>query len=441
MCPVLAVPRESKTMSKASREVASQSDSRVAEKRYRILYVQRPNGGGSATGLYDMVRVLDRERFEPVVLFYQQNDFCEAFRELGAHVMVLSGRTGARPLPALVSGAVGGLRDSSNAVRQVNRLIRSDWPLARRIARLIKREHIDLVHNNDNPRGDRASMIAARLAGVPQVSHVRFLPDYFRPIDRRLATFVDFFIYVSTAVEQQYRTEIGVPAWKGKVIYDPFDFASFGNGGRSAAQVRTELGLGDHHQVVSNVGRIVPWKGQDVFLRAMAQVVRSHPNAVALIVGSAAAKPAAQEYYCQLERLVQELRLSDNVIFTGFRRDIPEIMAASDVVVHSASRPEPFGRVVVEAMAANRPLVATAAGGVLEIIDDQETGLLVPLEDSARMAQAIETLLEDAALAERMGQRARREAEARYEPQRFADAIRRIYEGTLAGRAHKSTRG
>ena len=430
------------TMSRVSGRGSSRTDSRPAAKRYRILYVQRPNGGGSATGLYDMVRGLDRERFEPVVLFYQQNDFCEAFRGLGAQVIVLGrDRTSSRPLPAPLRGVAGGLRDGSRAVKQLSRLVRSDWPLARRIARQIKSEHIDLVHNNDNPRGDRPSMIAARLVGVPQVSHVRFLPDYFRPIDRRLAKFVDFFIYMSNAIEQQYRTEVGVPAHKGKVIYDPFDFASFGNGGRSAAQVRKELGLGDHHQVVSNVGRIVPWKGQDVFLRAMARVVRSCPNAMALIVGSAAGKQAAQEYYRQLEKLVEELGLSDNVIFTGFRRDIPEIMAASDVVVHSASRPEPFGRVVVEAMAANRPVVATAAGGVLEIIDDQETGLLVPLEDSARMAQAIETLLEDAALAERMGQRARREAETRYEPQRFADAIRHIYEGTLAGRAPEGNRG
>ena len=87
--------------------------------------------------------------------------------------------------------------------------------------------------------------------------------------------------------------------------------------------------------------------------------------------------------------------MSDRVILTGVRSDIPRIMAASDIVVHSASEPEPFGRVIVEAMAAGRPVVATAAGGVLDIIEDQVTGLLVPSKNVTLMAKAIQQFLQN----------------------------------------------
>lgn len=397
----------------------------------RILYVQQPDGGGSATGLYDLVRTLDRARYEPVVLFYQDNDYREAFSELGAEILVLGGTPTARPLPETVRSAVSALRRQRGAARQFSRLIRRDWPLARRIAGIIRTQDVDLVHNNDNPRGDRASMIAARLAGVPQVSHVRFLPRYYPPIDRWLARLVDYFIYMSVAIEEHYRSATKVPAERGKVVYDPFDFAAFGEHEEAGRLVRAELGLHSEHLVISNIGRLAPWKGQDVFLHAMRKVVSRFPRARALVVGAPAPKPAAEEYAARLRRLASELGLVDHVIFTGFRRDVPEIMSASDMIVHSASQPEPFGRVVVEAMAAARPVVATAAGGVLEIIEDGVTGRLVAPTDAGGMADSIIGLLSDLDTATRMGRQARQEAQRRFAPEHFAAELHQIYDRIL----------
>lgn len=398
----------------------------------RVLYVQKPSGGGSMTGLLDTVRALDADRFEPVVLFYRDNRYRDAFRELGAEVRVLNGRTSARPLPGSVKGAAAGLK-KARVLRDLNSLLRREWPQARRIADLIRSAGIDLVHHNQNPRGNRASVVAARLARVPQVCHVRTLTPYSWPLDRWLATWIDRFIYMSTAIETQCRAELKVPEEKGQVIYDPFHFDPFDKAAERAGAVRTELGIGRDEIVVSNVGRLVEWKGQDVFLQAMAPVVRSYPEVRVLLVGGPASNDASQAFHTRLKRLVAELGLSGRTIFTGFRRDVADLMAASDIIVHSSTTPEPFGRVVVEAMAVGRPIVATAAGGPLDIIRDGETGLLVPLRDPVAMADAIRALVTDPERARRIGERARADVRERFGLDRFTASIRRVYERTLNG--------
>lgn len=402
------------------------------ESRRRVLYVQRPSGGGSATGLHDMILALDHTRYEPIVLCYRPNEFCDRFANAGARVIVLeNGDRTVSPVPSTVKHVAGGLR-KRHGFRVLNRLVRRDLPVARRIASIIREQRVDLVHHNDNPRGDRASIIAARLAGVPQIGHVRFLADYFKPVDWVLSRFVDYFVYMSLAIERQYRNAVGVPGEKGRVVYDPFDFESLGNGGRSAADVRREFGIGDQDPVVANVGRLVPWKGQDVFLEAMARVVPNFPDIRILIVGGEGRGRDGRDYMRRLQELAAGPGLADQVIFTGFRKDVPAILAASNVIVHSSLEPEPFGRIVVEAMAAGRPVVATDAGGVPEIIDHGSTGVLVPPGDPQRMANAVQGLLRDPEGTRELARRGQVAARKRFSPERFADALHGIYETILS---------
>ena len=164
----------------------------------------------------------------------------------------------------------------------------------------------------------------------------------------------------------------------------------------------------------------------------MAEVIQSQPNTKALIVGAPDSTPSNQAYYQKLQQLVSELRLSDHVVFTGFRTDVSSIMAASDIVVHSSSEPEPFGRVVVEALLAGRPVVATAAGGVLDIVEDQVTGLLVPPKNAALMAKAIQQLLQNREQARAIGQRAQQRSKERFSVKRHVTAVQRIYQEVLA---------
>ena len=245
-----------------------------------------------------------------------------------------------------------------------------------------------------------------------------------------LARSIDKFIYMSTAIEQCYQT-LGIPASQGQVIYDPFDLTMFDKLNHSK-ELRAEFGLTEQDCLISNVGRLDWWKGQDFFLEALGQLVPSQNNVKALLVGTPDETAESQAHNNKLHKLVKDLNLQENVIFAGFRSDVPKIMAASDIVLHSASEPEPFGRVVVEAMAAGRPVIATAAGGVLDIVKDNVTGLLVPPKDADAMADAIRALSQDRQRATEMGRRGRIDVENRFTIDQHIMAIQQVYDEILS---------
>lgn len=412
----------------------------MTSERRRILYVEKPAfAGGSVVSLYELVCGLDASCYEPVILFYGPNPYRERFRALGVRVITLSERQpygspsadSGRDIAASLSRYSRRLATGYREAKQFFLLGSRDWPLAWRLLRLIREEAIDLVHNNNSLSGNRASVMAARLAGVPQVCHVRMLQELLFFERHVLAGFVDSFVYISKAVEQRY-LDLGIPAGRGDVVYNPINLGVFERTDH-IAELRSELGLVDQDRVISNVGRLDWWKGHDYFLQAMAKVIQLCPSTKALIVGASDSTPRNRDYCERLQQLAVDLGISDHVIFAGFRADIPRIMAVSDVVVHSASEPEPFGRVIVEAMAAGRPVVATAAGGVLDIVEDQVTGLLVPLKDASSMAQAIQQLLRDPMQAKAMGRRALWRTRERFSVEQHVSAIQRIYRRILTG--------
>jgi glycosyltransferase involved in cell wall biosynthesis len=406
-------------------------------KRYRILYVEKPVFfGGSVTGLFELVRGLDLKHYEPVVLFYGPNPSRPKFEALGIQVITLSEdlppaatAVSRRDIAASLSRYSQVVSAGYTAARQLYLFLKKDYPLARRLAQVMKEQTIDLVHHNTDLPGNRDTILATRLAGLPQVCHVRMLHT-FSFIEKALSGSVDAFIYMSTAIERLYQ-EQGIPAAKGHVVYDAFAANDYENLNH-APELRAELGLGERDFVITNVGRIDWWKGQEYFIEAMAHIVQDQPQAKALIVGEPDTKPVNQAYFKQLRRMVENLNLSSHVIFTGFRSDVPQVMAASNVIVHSSSEPEPFGRVVVEAMMAGRPVIATAAGGVLDIVEDRSTGLLVPLKDAQSMARAIAELLQNPQQAKIMGTRARQRARQRFSVGQHVAGVQKIYGKILA---------
>ncbi|MBE9178833.1 glycosyltransferase [Oculatella sp. LEGE 06141] len=391
-------------------------------KRHRILYVELPGVvGGTVTGLYELVRHLDTSRYEPMVLFHKANHpYRQPFDDIGVKVLSLGEQIQPPRTP------------KSAIAKFQHRVERASWAasVVARTASLIKREKIDLVHHNDNLPKDRYTVMAAKLANVRQICHIRTLKG-LSSFDRRLAGGVDQFIYMSKAIETVYR-EAGIPAAQGKVVYDGFNSTVYEQfDPNDVAALRAEFGVSDDDWLISNVGRLDNWKGQDYFLEAIAEVVKSHPNLKALLVGAPESTPWNQAYYQKLKQLVVDLDLANHVVFTGYRSDIPRILAASDIMVHSASLPEPFGRVVVEGMLAGCPVIATAAGGVLDSVDDHETGLLVPPKDAIGMAKAIMWLLQDRERSKLMGQRARQRAEQRFSVSQHIAAVEAIYETLL----------
>lgn len=185
----------------------------------------------------------------------------------------------------------------------------------------------------------------------------------------------------------------------------------------------------DQHDalVVGMVGRLAEWKGQHVFLAAFAQ---AFPDGLerAVVVGSALF--GEDDYADALHAQVEGLGISDRVEFRGFRDDIAGELACLDMLVHASVLPEPFGRVVVEGMAAGLPVVAPAAGGPLEIITDGVDGVLYPPGNVAALAVVLQRLASDGALRVRLGEAALRSAE-RYSPERAAARTLAFYREVL----------
>jgi glycosyltransferase involved in cell wall biosynthesis len=171
-----------------------------------------------------------------------------------------------------------------------------------------------------------------------------------------------------------------------RVVYAGFDAATF-------PDAPVDLGW-EGLQVAGVFGRITPWKGHDVVLRALANI----PSLAAVFVGEV----EDATYGNELRRLARELGVAERVRFLGFRNDVPQLMRAVDCIVHVSIDPEPFGRVVVEGMLAGRPVITTRAGGVPEIIENGVSGILIAPGSPEELAEALRRILSDPVATTRM---------------------------------------
>ena len=381
----------------------------------RILFVDHTaKMSGGEIALLNLVRHLDRGRCEPIVLLYSDGPLRAELAAAGVEVHVA-------PLDAAVvdtrkdSLGRGGLGTLAVAVRSAMAAVRQ--------AGLIRRLRVDVVHTN-SLKSDVIGGLSARLAGVPVVWHVRdriaadYLPRAAVVAFRWLCRAVPRGVIANSGSTMQ---TLHLPAGRrwARVIHD----------GTPVGPVTAVVPGGP--PVVGLVGRITRWKGQHVFLDAAERVRAAFPDARFRIVGSVMFDERA--YEAELHAQVARLGLGSAVEFTGFRADVGAAMADLAVLVHASVTAEPFGQVVIEAMALGRPVVATAGGGVLEIVDDGVTGLLVPMGDAAAMAAAIGRLLGDPGRAERMGAAGERRVRERFSIERTARAVEQ-YHAELLGR-------
>jgi glycosyltransferase involved in cell wall biosynthesis len=262
---------------------------------------------------------------------------------------------------------------------------------------------VDLVYAND-VRSAVFCQVAAGIAGRPWLWAIRDLVAGRHRYEKALRLVRPTRMSaISRAVKDQ---AVAYGHWdpaRIEVIYHGIDAAALEHEAHRPAW-RAEMGLGEHEVAVGIVGRLLPWKGQEDFLRAAAAV--KTPGARFFVVGGALTDRHTQsiigDYPSRLRSLVQQLGIGDRVTFTGQRSDIASVMAGLDVCV-LASENEPFGNVMLEAMAVGTPVVATAAGGAPEVVVHGETGFLVPPRRPAELASAIQLLVDNKDLRSRFG--------------------------------------
>ena len=411
----------------------------------RVLYIVRAVDGGAAVVAHQLARGLDKERYEPAVFFANNRRSHMRQMLVESDIKTIQLCT-TRPEQRHYSNNSGKNRNVAGwletrfskgasqvyvSLKSFYEFLRNQAPKAMLFVRTIRENGIDLVHTHSDLNNAKSEIIASWMTGVPCVSHVHGYIELSH-FDNFFSRFVDAFIYISTDLAEHNITQ-GKPQDKGVIIYNGVDLEKFAQP-YDSDNVRAEFGCTSKNILVGIVGRIDWWKGHEYFLEAVAKVAKRVPGIKGMIIGSLEENVAIELNRLYLEKLhfmVKALGLKENIIFTGHREDVPRLLSALDVVIHASSEPEPFGLVVIEGMAAGKPVIATEAGGVLDIIENGISGLLVTIRDSEAMAQAILQVILNREQAEQMGLAARRRVAERFTVQHQMTTVQKLYDTIL----------
>ena len=349
-------------------------------------------GGGSDRSLFDLVTHLDRAQFTPFMILRSGDPLAAPYREAGCTVAEIPF---VPPRKAL-------------ELRKLAAFFLAYFPHTLRAARLLRRWQIDVVHVNtiNNLQGP----VAARLAGCPLVWHVREIAGEGR-IGRAMRGLVARLAHVAVANSNAVADSLAACGDRVRTVYNGIDLSEYPEPDCTTPR----------ETVIACVGRLEPWKGQHVLVEALPSVFQAHPEATAWFVGGAAVNKA--DYLPDLQARCTAFGIAERVFFTGPRRDVPEILRMATLLVLPSVEPEPFGRTLVEAMAAGCPPIATAAGGPLEIIEEGVNGLLVAPGDAKALAAAIQDLLANPDRARAMGKAGRARAVTRFSLDRMVEEM------------------
>jgi glycosyltransferase involved in cell wall biosynthesis len=264
------------------------------------------------------------------------------------------------------------------------------------------------------------------MAGVPVVCHVRNRHDQISRRDQVFLRPVHRWVFVSQDTWRRFSYR--VPPRAGTVVYDGIDVPALRTAEARAA--REELGIPAGAPVIGMVARVSPQKDFLTLARAARRVVARHPDARFVVVGDYEQEPAYREHYGRVRRELADQGVAEHFVFTGFRRDVPRLVAAMDVFV-LCTHFEGLPLVLLEGMAQAKPTVATAVDGVPELVRHDETGLLHRHEDDEELARHVLHLLDDRATADRLGAAGRHAVETFWTGERFGRDMVRLYRDVL----------
>jgi len=370
----------------------------------RILFCEGNTDGtigGSYFSLLYLVEGLRGTRFRPVTAFFREHALLPRFAEAGADVRVME-----KPAPFWLLSSDGSFRSRHPVLSGPVLLIQRALNLTRfvatvlRYARLLRREGIGLLHLNNSVTRSHDWMLAACLARVPCVVHERGINTRLpRPVFL-LARRLSAVICISEAVKDSL-LRMGLDRARLRVIYNGLDPARIAPG-RSAERVRASYGIGPNRRVIALIGNIKEWKGQEVVVRALPAIVARVPDTLCLLVGATA--KADLPYAENLHRLVAGLALEQHVRFAGHCENVADVLNVVEVAIHASIAPEPFGRVLLEAMAMRKPVVASRGGAIPEIVEHGVTGYTFSPGSSEELAERVIELLERPATAAAFGE-------------------------------------
>jgi len=382
---------------------------------------------GGEIALLRTLEALDRRRVTPVVLVAEEGPFADRLREIEieTHVLPLSGKARDVRKDTLGGGAL--LRHAGAGAAL--------FRYAFTVAQFARKRGASILHCN-SLKSDLYGALAGRIAGIPVIWHIRdhidpsYLPGPAVRVLRALVRWAPR--YVLTNSESTLEKLFPDPVDRERQRKTRASVAYDGLADREFTTPAPILQKGWKHEVprIAVVGRFVAWKGQHIFLEAASKLLQPGDNetgsiqAEFVLIGKALF--GEEEYEAELKRLAEPL--GEQVTFLGFRSDIPELLRSMDIFVHTSITPEPFGQVVIEAMAEGIPVIATDGGGVQEIVEDGISGWLTPMGDADALATALRTLLEDPVRAHNLACAGHTRVRAAFTAARTARTVESVYD-------------
>lgn len=377
-----------------------------------LFYNHTGQVSGAEYLLLMILRRLDRDRFQPVVLCPERGPLQQQMRGLGVAaetVLGLDARFTFRPVKLL-----GYLKSFFLVVRDVRRKVVSIKP--------------DLIHANSI----RAGLVATAATINLKTRVVWHLHDLLprHPLSSMIRAYAFLFqrtrmLAVSEAVADNFRGAFFPLKNRLNVVLNAIDLEKFQPNPAARQETLDSLGLGDAEPVIGIVGQITPRKGQLELVRAFARLLLEMPRAMLLIVGAPLFN-RDEDYAKSIRQTIHELGIEGRVRLTGARSDISAVMQALDLLVVNSSV-EPFGLVALEAMACDTPVLAAVSGGIPEIIEHGRTGWLIPQGDEEALAAAMLYLGREPAIRSKLAEQGKRHVASRFTAGRYLLELEAFY--------------
>jgi glycosyltransferase involved in cell wall biosynthesis len=384
-------------------------------KKKKILFFDHVSQlSGGERSLLLILKELSREYFEPILVTPHKGSFTDAVEKVGVKTELVS-------FPRSI---LEKKRKETGIIFLVISFL-SCIPGVLRLVSLIKRRGIRVVYTNSQ-KAHLIGLFAGLLSRIPVIWHFR---DILKegPVKRVVrffaVQFVSQVIAISHSVSEQFYF-LGRKRSKVNVVYNAIDIEEFVKRIlKTQVDLRGEFSIPQDSILVASIGQIAQWKGQEYLIYLAKDLGEEYKNVFFFIIGESLF--GEDEYKERLLSMVRKANLRERVFFTGFRSDIEGVMSNIDILLHTPTEPEPFGRVLIEAMAAGTPVVTFDRGAAREIIEGG-TGILVPPCDREMLKRTVSSLLEDAEVRNRLITRARAYVKERFSSSSLIQNIEKI---------------
>ena len=383
-----------------------------------VLIIESGEGvGGSAFSMFRIIKYIDRSKYRMHAFVYYRTKVFADIEALGVPVTVLPIRA---PFPPRLPEDGTFRRCCRNYITVYGNLFVEAVCNGLKLARFIRRNRISIIHCNNGFFENIAAVFAARLTGTPCVAHIRGTEPLMR-IERYLNSWLRKAIVLNQQMLDEYADAFG--SERVALVYNGVDLDLID--AAAGQKVREEFSIDDGTFSVGTFARIEAGKGIEEFIIAAAKASRSRDDLVFFIAGAASPGSRLDEEY---RSLAAELGIGSRVIFAGWRDDAVHCMAAMDLILQvSTTYPEGMSLAPIEAMALSKPVIVTDNPGYANIVLDNQTGFVVPMGDTDRLAELICRLADDRGFARQLGRNGRRRVLEEFDYRIVARHVEDIY--------------